>query len=56
MASLLVGCITIHECEGDHKETYNNISPTTQAPDTSATQSSDGNTDEDSQKTNKTKI
>jgi hypothetical protein len=34
---LLTGCITVYECEGDHKETYNNISPTTQ--DTSNPQS-----------------
>lgn len=30
---LLSGCITVYECEGDHKETYNNISPTTQPPE-----------------------
>ncbi|MFD1260027.1 hypothetical protein [Entomomonas asaccharolytica] len=27
---VLTGCITVYECEGEHKETYNNISPTTQ--------------------------
>ncbi|AWM79909.1 hypothetical protein DKL61_05785 [Gammaproteobacteria bacterium ESL0073] len=28
------GCMTVYECEGDHKEQYNNISPTTQQSDT----------------------
>ncbi|WP_392565176.1 hypothetical protein RHO15_06020 [Utexia brackfieldae] len=31
---ILSGCVTVYECEGDHKESYNNISPTTQAPAT----------------------
>lgn len=30
----LSGCITVYECEGEHKETYNNISPTTQQSET----------------------
>ncbi|UYZ85374.1 hypothetical protein MTZ49_07455 [Entomomonas sp. E2T0] len=31
---ILAGCITVYECEGKHKETYNNISPTTQHSET----------------------
>ncbi|WP_345489614.1 hypothetical protein [Orbus sasakiae] len=34
LLSLLSGCITVYECEGDHQETYNNISPTTQESET----------------------
>lgn len=35
------GCMTIYECEGDHKEQYNNISPTTQASTTDTTGKTD---------------
>ncbi len=51
---LLSGCITVYECEGDHKETYNNISPTTQAADPSKDANKDVSKDKDKDSDNDT--
>lgn len=34
---VLTGCITVHECDAEHKETYNNISASKQQSSTSST-------------------
>lgn len=43
----LVACISVYECDGEHKETYNNISPTTQQSETTNPSNDPQNTNSD---------